>query len=207
MWAIDAERRKTLQRVEELQRPWRQHHPNLAWRHLHRVDEDLLLVVPREEALATAETLYADFDRSIKDERLRQRWVGGDGKPGKLSQAIEDLKSADVDRQREGRHLLRGADHVLNAQTDRAFWSLSVSTLTIVISGLALCVGMSAYWWLRYPILLDKLGLAPSAIDPRPISRGRSRRRSARSRPIPTAWLPPLVKGYLRLRRIKHGAG
>lgn len=135
--------------VDELQRPWHAHHPNLAWRYLHRVDGDLFLVLPREQVLADAYKLRDDFDRNVTDPRTRTTWLGGDGSPpGLLKQAIQSFETKT--NEHEARYLLREARHLLDAQTDLHFWSLSVSTLVIVVSSIALAAAMLVYVVLGY---------------------------------------------------------
>jgi hypothetical protein len=147
--------RQNLEAVDRLQRPWRPHHPNLAWRYLHHVDEDLYLLLPREQVLADAYDLQIDFDRNIIDTRLRNAWLGTASSPGRLDEAIAALENRAEEI--EARHLLREARHLLDAQADMSFWTLSVSTLTIVASGFALAAAMLAYALLGYGAAIERL--------------------------------------------------
>lgn len=151
--------RENLALVKAYDDAWRPNHPHLAWRFLHRVDQDLLLVVPGPELLASAQALLGTFDMNVTEPKLRATWLGQDGKSGLLPQAIERLRSAPDDE--ASRHLLRRALNLVNDQMDADFWVLSINTLTSVASGIALGAGMVAFRWLGYASGLEILGSGP----------------------------------------------
>jgi hypothetical protein len=148
--------RQNLEEVVKLDEPWRPSHPHLAWRLLHRVDHDLLLLLPGPEVLASAQGLLATFDMNVTEPKVRASWLGQDGKAGLLAQAIERLRTYPDDE--APRHLLRQALSLVNDQVDRDFWVLSINTLTSVASGIALGVAMLAFGWLDHASGLAALG-------------------------------------------------
>jgi len=150
---------ENLQQVKSLDEPWRPSHPHLAWRLLHRVDQDLLLVLPGPEVVASAQALLATFDMNVTEPKLRAVWLGQDGKAGQLAQAIERLRTHPEDE--ASRHLLRQALSLVNDQMDRDFWVLSINTLTSVASGLALGVAMLVFGWMDHAAGLAALGTGP----------------------------------------------
>ncbi len=149
--------RENLDQVTTLDDPWRPHHPQLVWRLLHRVDEDLLLVMPRPEALAAGQDLLAAFEMNVTEPKLRLAWLGEDGKNGPLPKAIEQLRgkaeftsSGKEDEEDEkARHLLRQGLRLVNEQMDNGFWNLSSTTFTALASGIALGIAMLAFWQLH----------------------------------------------------------
>lgn len=140
--------RDNLEQVKTFDDSWRPNHPHLAWRFLHRVDQDLLLVVPGPELAAAAQSLVGDFDMNITEPKLRAAWLGQDGRTGLLPQAVERLRTYPEDE--PSRHLLRQALGLINDQMDCDFWVLSINTLTSVLSGIMLGVCMVVFGWLGY---------------------------------------------------------
>lgn len=149
--------RELLQEVDALDaRRWG-HHPHLAWRLMHQVDEELLLVQPLEEVIARSDELLATFDMNVTEKKMRQSFLGeGVGQKGSLRQAIEHLRSPE--KEREARYVLREALGVANALMDRGFWELSMNTLTSVVSGVALGAAMLLWWMAGYTECLSTLG-------------------------------------------------
>lgn len=144
-----------------LDKRWRPHHPHLTWQLMHRIDEDLLLILPRPELLANAANVLAYFDMNITEAKLRRDWLGEGARKGSIQQAIDDLH--EKDKEERARHVLRQALNISNAQMDRSFWVLSMNTLTSVISGVALGVAMLVFWRLGYPSRVSSLGTADLA--------------------------------------------
>lgn len=147
---------ETLAEVKRFDAPWSPNHPHLAWRLLHRVDQELLLVISTPELLAAAETLRATFDMNVTEPKLRRAWLGSETAPGLLPGAIATLRARPDDE--AARHLLAQARRLVDDQTDRDFWTLSVNTLTSVASGLALGGAMVAFWLLGWSVGLAELG-------------------------------------------------
>lgn len=116
-------------------------HPNLAWVFLHRVDEDLLLLVRPAELKARALEVRTAFELNITEPSVRTLWLGTEGgDKGALVRAIESLGQDD-----SAREILRAALQMVNEQVDRRFWRLSANVLTSVWSGVLLAMMMVLY--------------------------------------------------------------
>jgi hypothetical protein len=118
-------------------------HPHLAWKFLHRVDEDLLLLVGYEELKARALDVQTAFELNILEPSVRAVWLGTEGgAKGALVRAVEKLETADA---ADARETVRAALQRVNEQVDRRFWVLSANVLTSVWSGALLAVLLAAY--------------------------------------------------------------
>jgi hypothetical protein len=142
-------------------------HSHLAWRFLHRVDEDLLLAFPDVQLYARALDVRVTFELNVTEPTTRGEWLGTAKEKGRLSEVIERVSAA----QGEGishlaeRHLLREALRTVNDRVDRGFWVLSMNVLTTVWSGVllgVLMVGLAGLW--RWTSVSDiaSLGSVPA---------------------------------------------
>ncbi len=119
-------------------------HPHLAWRFLHRVDEDLILLVDRDGLAARALGVRSDFDVNISDPGVRALWLGTEGgEKGPLAKAVESLNAGEAPTQ-QMRETVRAALQMVNGQVDRRFWVLSENMLTSVWSGVLLVAALAA---------------------------------------------------------------
>ncbi len=109
---------------------------NAAWSYLHRVDEDLLLLMPIEQLKSRAVDIKCAVEPNITMSSVREAWIGDHGR---LRQAIEKLNKGKASQPLlEIRHTLREALRTVNEQIDRGFWALSMNTRIAAASGLLL---------------------------------------------------------------------
>jgi hypothetical protein len=114
----------------------RSRHPHMIWELLHRVDENLILLIKEEELHCRAIDVKSAFDLNIKEEKVRKEWIGKDGEPGRFKTILEEIQ--------QNKHIpknrcqIRYALKLVNEQMDRTFWRLSMNTLTSVWSGVML---------------------------------------------------------------------
>ncbi|MEW6104531.1 MAG: hypothetical protein AB1630_12080 [bacterium] len=57
---------------------------NVFWEIVHRIDEDIMLFISEDELLSKAINVKTSFDLNIKEEKLRDEWLGKPGEKGKL---------------------------------------------------------------------------------------------------------------------------
>jgi hypothetical protein len=103
----------------------------MYWRLVHLVDEDLLLLLQREEVAALALAIEDQFDRNIRSPRTRELWLGEDG-GGALPMAGRALAqpiSLSASEERRARYVLRGALHEIDSRSDRGFRQLAFEML------------------------------------------------------------------------------
>jgi hypothetical protein len=127
-----------------LDRPWwafRSRHPHMIWEMLHRVDEYFILLIKDAELYSKASYVKNSFDLNIKDEKVREEWIGANGK---LKKALDDINAGTY--KEEHRYVVRDALNLVNEQMDRTFWQLSMNTLTSVWSGVLLGLLMGLAW-------------------------------------------------------------
>jgi hypothetical protein len=120
----------------------------IFWSLVHRVDEDILLLVPQDGLLGNAIDIKAFFDMNIKEEKIRAEWLGSAEKKGKLQESIEKLEvGKDFD---QVRCILRGALRIANDQMDQTFWALSLNALVSLLSCTLLGLLMVIFWFFCY---------------------------------------------------------
>jgi hypothetical protein len=130
-------------------------HPHLVWELLHRVDEYFILLIKDDELYSRAIDVKTSFDLNIKEEKIRNEWIG---EKGKLIGVLEQIKKKEKDTMLGNRYMVRDALKLVNEQMDRTFWQLSMNTLTSVWSGVILGILMLLAW-LFYPAgTLQSLG-------------------------------------------------
>jgi len=127
-------------------------HPHLVWELLHRVDENLLLLIKDEELCSRALDVKSSFDLNIKEETMRREWIG---EKGKLATGLEQIRKKE--HMNENRYVIRDALKLVNEQMDRTFWQLSMNTLTSVWSSAILGLLMLLVWKFHPPGVLDAL--------------------------------------------------
>jgi len=115
-------------------------HPHLAWRFLHRVDEDLVLLAPLDRLKASALDVKTSFELNITEPSVRAAWLGAEGGKGSLVLAIEKLEGGGGKPADDVREVVRAALQMVNEQVDRRFWTLSTNVLTTVSSGVLLAL-------------------------------------------------------------------
>ena len=125
---------------------FRSKHPHLVWEFLHRVDENLILLVDRSELPSRAVEIKTAFDLNIKEPKTRDEWIGPKGQLVTILEAVRAGKQIDD----ADRLTMRNALRLVNEQTDRSFWQLSMNTLTSVWSAALLGLVMVA-WILFFP--------------------------------------------------------
>jgi hypothetical protein len=128
-------------------------HPHLVWELLHRVDEYLILLIKGEELYSRAIDVKVSFKLNIKEEKVRDEWIG---EKGKLIEILDHIKKKE--HMEESRYVVRDALRLVNEQMDRTFWQLSMNTLTSVWSAVILG-GLMGLAWFFYPAgTLQSLG-------------------------------------------------
>jgi hypothetical protein len=130
-------------------------HPHLVWNLLHRVDEQLIFLMPLDELYATATDVRTTFDLTIAEKKVREDVLG---EKGKLTMAIKDLKEDGKNIERS-RYLIRDALQYLNKYVDTNYWILSMNILTSVLSAALLGISMVAYF-----LLYSQTAMVPYAI-------------------------------------------
>ncbi len=120
----------------------RRKHSHLVWEFLHRVDENLILLMPEEEFTSKATEVAVFFDMNIQDEKLRKAWLGEEGILRHAAERISKGWSSAQDR-----HVVKDALQIVNEQMDRSFWQLSMNTITSVVSGCMLGILVLLFWW------------------------------------------------------------
>jgi hypothetical protein len=116
-------------------------HPHLVWELLHRVDEHCILLMTQEEFGSKAIEVKTAFDLNIKEEKVRNDWIGP---KGRLLAVVDDLpKGASTPSDMA---TVKEALQLVNEQMDRTFWQLSANTLTSVWSAVILGVLMRLAW-------------------------------------------------------------
>ena len=128
-------------------------HPHLVWELLHRVDEYFILLIKDEELYSRAIDVKASFSLNIKEEKIREEWIG---EKGKFTGILEQIKKKE--NMNQNRYVVRDALKLVNEQMDRSFWQLSMNTLTSVLSGTILGALMLLAWKFHPPGALDSLG-------------------------------------------------
>jgi len=132
---------------------FRGRHPHLVWELLHRVDEYFILLIKDEELYSRAIDVKVSFKLNIKEEKIRDEWIG---EKGKLIGALDQIKKRE--NMEESRYAVRDALKLVNEQMDRTFWQLSMNTLTSVWSAIILG-GLMVLAWFFYPTgTLQSLG-------------------------------------------------
>ncbi len=130
-------------------------HPHLVWELLHRVDEYFILLVKEDELYSRAIDVKTSFDLNIKEEKIRNEWIG---ERGKFAGVLEQIKNKDKDAMLGNRFIVRDILKLVNEQMDRTFWQLSMNTSTSVWSSVILGTLMLLAW-LFYPAgTLQSLG-------------------------------------------------
>jgi hypothetical protein len=131
-----------------LDRPWwalRSRHPHMIWEMLHRVDECYILLMKNAEFYSKASYIKNVFDLNINEDKVRQEWIGANGK---LTKALADINAGTY--KEEYRYVVKDALNLVNEQMDRTFWQLSMNTLTSVCSGVLLGLLMLLVWICHY---------------------------------------------------------
>ncbi len=131
-----------------LDRPWwtlRSRHPHMIWEMLHRVDEYFILLIKNAEFYSKASYVRNVFDLNIKDDKVREEWIGANGK---LKKALADINAGTY--KEDYRYIVKDALNLVNEQMDRTFWQLSMNTLTSVCSGSLLGLLMLLGWICHY---------------------------------------------------------
>jgi hypothetical protein len=127
-----------------LDRPWwalRSRHPHMIWEMLHRVDESFILLIKNAELYSKATYVKNSFDLNIKDDKVREEWIGANGK---LKKTLDNITAGTYNE--EDRYAVKDALNIVNEQVDRTFWQLSMNTLTSVWSGTILGILMLLAW-------------------------------------------------------------
>ncbi len=145
---------------------FRRRHPHLMWELLHRVDENFILLTNADELYGRAIDVRASFDLNIKEEKIREEWIGD---RGVFRDILDQVKKKDrnTNTMLANQYLIRDALRVVNEKMDCSYWQLSMNTLTSVLSGLFLAVLLLIAWiWpLTSPIKdLGKGGFANTFI-------------------------------------------
>jgi len=120
----------------------RRKHSHLVWEFLHRVDENMILLLPEEELVSKGSEVAMSFDMNVQEEKIRKAWIG---EKGILTEALGHVRKGWSTAHH--RHVVKDALQIVNEQMDRSFWQLSMNTLTSVVSGCMLGVLLIVFWW------------------------------------------------------------
>ncbi len=118
-------------------------HPHLVWNLLHRVDEQLILIMPKEELAARVIDVKTAFDMTIKEDTVRKAWLGD---KGKLDVAIADITGPGANMS-QSRFVVKDALQYLDDFVDYGFWKLSMNNLMSVSSAVLLAAVMLVYYF------------------------------------------------------------
>jgi hypothetical protein len=116
-------------------------HPHLIWEMLHRVDEYFILLIKDAELYSKATYVKNSFELNIKEDKVREEWIGQNGK---LKEALDDINKRVY--KEDYRYVVKDALNLVNEQVDRSFWQVSMNTLTSVCSGTILGILMLLAW-------------------------------------------------------------
>lgn len=160
-----------------ISQPWHSFYKKnhkIFWSLVHRVDEDIILLIPKNELLGKVTDVRTSFDMNITEEKMRDEWLGREGEKGKLTDAIERLEGKKKKERNKGheveelkelskedidyiRHVVKDALRIINDQADRTFWILSMNTMVSVLSGIFLLILMYIFYRLCYTNILESL--------------------------------------------------
>ncbi len=123
---------------------YKSRHPHLVWELLHRVDEYFILLIKDQELYSRAIDVKTSFDLNIKEDKIRQVWIG---EKGKLNEALERIQKGQPGEDRtQDRYVIKDVLNIVNEQMDQTFWRLSSNTLTSVWSAIILGVLIFLAW-------------------------------------------------------------
>ncbi|RKH36081.1 hypothetical protein [Corallococcus sicarius] len=120
------------------------------WQIIHEVDGLLLLVMPQHMLLPHALEIQQQFERRVTDSGQKTLWLGSERTPGPVPQCVRFLRGealppgdpdaslSEAERLARCRHVLRGAQGVINDRVDKTFWQLSINVSIQVLSTLLL---------------------------------------------------------------------
>ena len=148
------------------------------WQIIHEVDGLLLLVMPRHMLLPHALEIQQQFERRVTDSAQKALWLGAERTSGPLSQCVRVLRGEapasgdpeaslpEAERLARCRHVLWGAQGVINDRVDKTFWQLSInvslqvlSTLLLVMLSLIALLGFNRSLVTTWPDALVPQGL------------------------------------------------
>lgn len=137
---------------------------DLIYRLLHHVEEDLVLLMSREEFSATLMSVKDEFERNVHDPLLTRTWLSsgcfsklvqryvpesrqGPGADDHAKTAARADRDGDMEElPRHDRELLRGALGILNENVDREFWRLAMN-MRIQVANTVVFILLVATWW------------------------------------------------------------
>jgi TRAP-type C4-dicarboxylate transport system permease small subunit len=122
---------------------FRRRHPHLMWELLHRVDENFILLTDADELHGRAIDVRASFDLNIKEEKIREEWIGD---RGVFRDILDQVKKKDKNTMSANQYLIRDALRIVNEKMDCSYWQLSMNIMTSVLSGLFLALLLLVAW-------------------------------------------------------------
>lgn len=164
----------------------------IFWELVHRTDEDIILLIPEAELLSRVVDVKTSFDLNIKDESLREEWLGKGGEKGKLLMVMDSViknsgflspsinnenasspsgsRGSDHDGLLNGskmlvasRYIIKEAMKIINERMDHSFWILSLNNMVGVLSSFLLAFWMFIFYIIGYSTQL--IGLADFALE------------------------------------------
>ena len=115
---------------------WRgHHHHHLAWEFMHRVDEDIILLLPEDEIFPRSIEVKTCFDLNVTEKKIREEWLGKEGgEKGKLLQAVKNIESLHGNDSPKGqdRHIVKLALRIVNKKMDRVWKKIEAAGIQIV---------------------------------------------------------------------------
>lgn len=89
-----------------------------AWRLLHRVQEELLLLVEPAQLRAEAQRVSQTIQLSALSETLKKEWMA------RLDEAMKKIENNGANEEMKARQLIKMAANVINDFTDDQFWDI-----------------------------------------------------------------------------------
>lgn len=125
---------------------------NIFWNLTHRIDEDIILLIEHNELLAKAIEIKTSFDMNIKERGIREEWLGGNGKKGRLIEAIEELEKGNNNK--NIRYIIKELLGIINGRMDDLFLRISLNKKVILCSAILLGIFMVVFWVCNFIPLL-----------------------------------------------------
>jgi len=124
----------------------------IFWSLVHRVDEDIILLLPDDEVFSKAVDIKTFISLNAKETGIREEWLGGNGQTGKLTLAMKEFSEGE---NKDGnRHVIKEALRQINDLMDNNFWILSLNSMVTLLSAIFLGIAMLFFWWCDFPLRL-----------------------------------------------------
>lgn len=105
-------------KVVELKKNIDNRQMSAAWRLLHRIQEDMLLLIPTAEMPAEGQRTIQSMQLSALSETVKKDWIA------KVGEAITKLENNGRYEEMKARQIIKMAANVINDYTDDSFWDI-----------------------------------------------------------------------------------